>query len=185
MLRRGGGAGVVPPHAVFAQEGGHSRANFGRIPWDQVLAGSFARTPLQAAAAREIAWPSAAAMVALVQAVWPPSPRTVQRASAVARRTFGIWVFSAWFTHIGAATGHLPAGADEYGEPPLWQLEQLVPEDDLALLPYFARRLTLPDLVVEFAAALAVLGDWAGLDELAAAAVQTFLAGAPPVFVPE
>ena len=64
-------------------------------------------------------------------------------------------------------------------------LEVFVAEHDLALLPYFARGVTFPELVTEFAAALAVVGDWPGLDELASAAVQTFLAGVDPTFAPE
>ena len=83
---------------------------------------------------------------------------------------------------MGVATGHARASAGEFEEPPLDDLEMFVPEDDLALLPYFARGVSFTELVQEFAAALAVVGDWPGLDELAAAAVQTFLQAQPPSF---
>ena len=107
-------------------------------------------------------WPTQAAASALVLALFPG----MEAAQAVIVGEFGRWVWAAWFTAMGTATQIANPPPDEFDFPTLHTLGG----EGLA------------EALVLMAAGLAIIGDWAGLDELAAAAVQTFLQSQPPSF---
>ena len=107
-------------------------------------------------------WPTQAAASGFVWELFP----AMEAAQAVLVGEFGRWVWAAWFTAMGAATQIATPPPEEFDFPPL----QTLGGGNLA------------EALLLMAAGLAIIGDWEGLDELAAAAVQTFLQPQHPSF---
>ena len=92
------------------------------------------------------------------------------RATAQAEQgqLLGEYVLAAWFTLFCVSLGLEPSDPKRYVFPPL---------DDLAEAAYPECGLSSGEvhrMQVACVSALAILGDWEALDEIAAAAIQTF-----------
>ena len=85
-----------------------------------------------------------------------------------AGQLLGQFVLAAWYTAFLAALGLERPDPKRYAYPPLEQAAEAVYPNS-SLSPEEVR-----DMVVAVVGVMAILGDWEALDELAAAAIQTF-----------
>ena len=92
---------------------------------------------------------------------------TIEPAEAVVLADFGRWIWSVWYTAMGAALQITHPSPAEYDYPALGTLGEGE---------------GLSEALIFMAAGLAIIGDWDALDELAAAAAQTFLQFQDPAF---